>query len=168
MSDKIIIGRSVYVNIEPYAKKVPAKVDTGADSSAIWASDIRVDEKGRLNFKLFDKGSLFYTGKNIVRKDFIVAKVRGATGHVVIKYKTRMSLTIGDKKIKAFFGLSNRSSHSYPILIGRRTLAKSFLVDTSLSEIDIRSISSKGKGSLIREMKKDPVAFHKKYYENNN
>lgn len=54
---KTIIGREVKVDIDGIASGIPAKVDTGADGSAIWASSIRVDEEGNLRFYLFDKAS---------------------------------------------------------------------------------------------------------------
>ncbi|MGH7239631.1 MAG: hypothetical protein ACREHG_06145, partial [Candidatus Saccharimonadales bacterium] len=44
---------------------VPAKIDTGADSSAIWASSIKLDVKGVLSAVLFGNESQFFTGETI-------------------------------------------------------------------------------------------------------
>src|SRR5262249_24707707 len=38
---------------------VPAKIDTGADSSAVWASNVHID-RGVLHFNFFAPGSSFY------------------------------------------------------------------------------------------------------------
>jgi len=48
---------------------VPAKVDTGAESSSIWASQVK-ERNGKLNFVLFDVNSPFYTGEVLVTKDY--------------------------------------------------------------------------------------------------
>ena len=84
--EKAIIGREVKVDIDGIASGIPAKVDTGADGSAIWASRIRIDEEGYLHFYLFDKSSPFYTGEEIVTKDYSVTEVTSASGHVLIKF----------------------------------------------------------------------------------
>ena len=42
---KTIIGRNVKIHFNR-RMDVPAKVDTGADSSAVWASNIRVGKDG--------------------------------------------------------------------------------------------------------------------------
>ena len=56
-NEKDIIGRETLVDFTENIVNIPAKIDTGADSSAVWASDIRVDENNLLHFKLFDKSS---------------------------------------------------------------------------------------------------------------
>ena len=55
------IGSTEYIDVDDF-KHIPAKIDTGADSSSIWASHIEVSQDGVLHFQLFDKKSPFYTG----------------------------------------------------------------------------------------------------------
>ena len=62
-----IIGSNVLVSICG-RDKVPAKIDTGADSSSIWVSHLRIDKDGVLKFRLFGESSPFYNGKVIKRK----------------------------------------------------------------------------------------------------
>ena len=133
---RIIIGRNVRIHFSQ-RMDVPAKVDTGADNSAVWASNIRVGKDGVLRFSLFGEGSPYYTGKLIKRTEYSVAAVRSASGHQVIKYCTYFTVRIGGRKIRVLFGLSDRSLHNFPVLIGRRTLHKGrFLVDVRKGEID--------------------------------
>ena len=157
------IGRSVYINFGRRATDVPAKIDTGADSSSVWASNIRVDKDGVLKFSLFGKGSPYYNGKVFRRTDYSVAIVKSASGHEIIKYRTHFTITIAGKKIKALFGLSDRAAHNFPVLIGRRTLSGKFLVDVSMSEVKnpkkIRTIE------LNKELAEDPRKFYKKYHQ---
>ena len=63
-----MIGSTEYVDIAGISR-VPAKIDTGADSSAVWASDIEMKKDGTLVFSLFGKSSPFYTGEKIKTKD---------------------------------------------------------------------------------------------------
>ena len=51
--ERIVIGRNTHVDFGKRAAGVPAKIDTGADGSAVWASNIRVDKNGVLKFSLF-------------------------------------------------------------------------------------------------------------------
>ena len=44
MTEKTIIGRNATVDFIDEVFNVPAKVDTGADSSAVWATDVFVDD----------------------------------------------------------------------------------------------------------------------------
>ena len=48
-----IIGSTEFVDVAGISH-IPAKIDTGADSSSIWVSHIRMDKDGTLFFQLFD------------------------------------------------------------------------------------------------------------------
>lgn len=162
-ADKPIIGRNVNIDFGRRAIGVPAKVDTGADGSSVWASNVRIDKNGILKFSLFGKGSPYYNGKVFRRTDYSVAMIKSASGHEIIKYRTYFTITIAGKKIKALFSLSDRAVHNFPVLIGRRTLNGKFLVDVSISEVKspkkIRTIR------LNKELTKDPHKFYKKYHQ---
>lgn len=158
-----IIGSTEYIKVDDIFN-VPAKIDTGADSSSVWASHIEVSKEGILSFCLFDKSSPFYTGKPIKRHDYRVVMVRNSSGHEQIRYRTHISLTIKDRKIKALVTLSNRSNNNYPVLIGRRTISHKFLVDVSKN----RPKAHPNKTNIKRiqnRLKKDPYEFHRQYIE---
>ena len=158
-----IIGSTEFVDVAD-SEHIPAKIDTGADSSSIWASHIRVTKDGALHFRLFDEDSPFYTGKTFKRKDYKVAVVRNASGHEQIRYRTHLPLKIGDRKIKALFNLSDRSNNNFPILIGRRTISGKFLVDVSKNHTPMPAKNPKSK-LIQRRLKEDPYQFHQKYIE---
>lgn len=160
-----VIGRNALVTIVGHAKKVPAKIDTGADSSAIWASNIHINESGHLQFTLFATQSPFYNDETIVTDDFTAVRVKSSTGHIQIRYKVCLSIRLAGKRIKVLFNLSDRSSHIFPILIGRRTLSGKFHVDVTLKEHLVPR--EKRTQKLHDELIKDPHTFHKKYYDIN-
>lgn len=164
MKDKTIIGRNVRINFGRRAVGVPAKVDTGADSSSVWATNIRVDKNGVLRFCLFGEGSPYYNGKVFKRTDFSVSRVRSSSGHQQVRYRTHFTVTIKGRRVKAMFNLSDRAENIFPVLIGRRTIAGKFLVD--VQQYDIEKEQSETATSRLRdELAKDPVAFYKKYHK---
>ena len=167
MTDKDIIGREVLVDFGDEIKGVPAKVDTGADSSAVWASDIFVDKDNILHFKLFGKKSKYYTGIEHATDKFSVAMTKSSLGERALKYRVKLLVTIAGHKITASFGLSDRSTHNYPILIGRRTLSGKFLVDVSQNE-NLVNIKKNTPFGLNDKMKENPYKFYKENYENRN
>lgn len=162
MKSKPLIGATEYVDFGRRAVGVPAKIDTGADSSAVWASKIRVDEDGVLKFALFGEGSPFYNGKIFKRTDFSVAKVRSATGHEQIRYRTHFTVKIAGKRIKMLMNLSDRSKNAFPVLIGRRSISKKFLVDVSKKNVKIKKVFNQKE--LNEELAQNPHQFHQKYH----
>lgn len=159
------IGSTALVSISGRKKtgKVPAKIDTGADSSSIWASNIRIGKDGVLRFCLFGEGSPFYTGKIIKRSDYKVAVVRSATGEEQIRYRTHFTIKIKGRRIRALFNLSDRSRNNAPILIGKRTIRGKFIVDVSKTTVKLpKNPRTTG---LNAELKKDSYKFYKKYHK---
>lgn len=127
------IGSKEFVTLPEYSiKNVPAKVDTGADYSSIWACDI-AEAGGQLTFKLFGRGSKHYTGQVITVGEYGVTEVRNSFGDSEVRYTVKMVMGLGGKKTKVNFRLSDRSRNRYPILVGKKTLHGKFLVDVSVN-----------------------------------
>jgi glutathione synthase/RimK-type ligase-like ATP-grasp enzyme len=118
---------------------VPAKVDTGADYSSIWVSDTH-EHNGKLSFSLFGPGAKHYTGETITTEDYGVTVVKNSFGHSEQRYKVRLPVVIGNRRIKVEFRLAERSRNRYPILIGKRTLLKKFVVDVSVKRAQVRKV----------------------------
>lgn len=158
-----VIGSTEYVDVAGI-KHIPAKIDTGADSSSIWASHIEVTKDGVLRFCLFDEGSPYYTGEVFEHKDYKVVVVRNAFGHEQIRYRTYIPITIQGRRIKALFHLADRSRNNFPILVGRRTISGKFLVDVKQNHTP--TPTKKPKTRLIqRRLKEDPYEFHRRYIQ---
>lgn len=163
---KTIIGSTEYIDVGNH-RHIPAKIDTGADSSAIWASHIRIAKDGILHFCLFDQGSPYYTGEVIKRKDYKVAVVRSAFGHEQIRYRTHIGAIINGRRIRILFNLSNRSKNNYPVLIGRRTISGKFLVDVSEKRATVPHRNDKSL-KFQRLLEKNPYEFHQKFIQKTN
>src|SRR5690606_29903026 len=126
MRSLTIIGSTELIDF-PRRKiyNVPAKIDTGADTSAVWASDISV-KRGKLSFKLFGEGSEFYTGEVITlgRSSFTTTTVTNSFGESEERYKVKLSIVVCGRKIRAAMTLADRSKTSYHVLLGRRLLVR--------------------------------------------
>jgi hypothetical protein len=133
MTELNVVGRAERVTFPSLnIKKVPAKIDTGADVSSIWATDIRF-KKGVLHCVFFGPKSALYTGEvfHFTDKEYSVTRIANSFGHREIRYKVKIPMTIKGRTIKATFTLADRSQKLYPVLIGKATLSRKFLVDVS-------------------------------------
>lgn len=155
-----IIGNNTFVSIAGI-NKIPAKVDTGADSSSLWASDISFSDSGHLEFVLFAPGYALYTGERIIAEDFSVRQVRNSTGDVNVRYCVLLTMKVKNRKIKTYFTLADRSCNRFPVLIGRKTLQNKFLVD--VSKIATKRPATFDNKALNDELITDPQGFHQKY-----
>lgn len=132
-NNKQIIGANTYITVKGAHGDILAKVDTGADSSSIWASSAWVDDDNMLHFVLFDDHSPHHTGEEIVADEYKMARVTSSSGHSERRYKALLSILIEGRKVRTWFTLTAaRADRSHPVLIGRRTLSGKFLVDVSL------------------------------------
>jgi hypothetical protein len=127
----IPIGRSEKIAFPDFEmKKVPARVDTGATVSSIWASNIQETTEG-LTFTLFDEGSEFYTGEKIVVDEYDKRAVSSSMGHTQIRFTVMILISLHGRRIRAKFTLADRSTQIYPVLIGRNVLRNKFIVDVA-------------------------------------
>lgn len=144
MSELTIIGRAEKAALVDLGlKKVPVKIDTGADASSIWAHV--VEKRGNdLYVIFFGEGSEFYSGKEHVfqKGEYSITRIASSFGHREIRYKIKLRIKLKGRIIKGTFTLSDRSQKLYPILIGRSLLHKKFLVDVA-------------KGSPLREAEQE-------------
>ena len=165
--EKTIIGRTAKASFpRERVRGVPAKIDTGADSSSIWASELHIDDNFTLHYVLFAKGSPYYTGKKHSTKLYKVRLVKSSNGTQQIRYSVKLTIVLGKRKVRGSFTLADRSQNTYPVLVGNKLLYRKFLVDVSRGAI--RTDEQKVKtNALNREMTLDPKAFFEKYHLEN-
>lgn len=156
-----IIGSTALVTVAGI-ENVPAKVDTGADSSSIWASNIVINSENQLEFCFFGPESHLYTGEKITVDDYSVQRVRSSTGEVTIRYRVPLSVQINGRSMKAKFTLYDRSKNNFPILIGRKTLKNRFLVD--VAQRKVKSPPKMDNSDIKAELAENPQKFHTKLY----
>lgn len=128
---KLVIGRAERVDFPSAGVfNVPAKIDTGAYRTSVWASDIR-EEDGLLKFKLMGPESEFYSGHDCHVAKYEIVDVENSFGQKEKRYSIMFTVKVGHKTIRTNITLADRSKKTYPVLIGRKFLRGRYLVDVS-------------------------------------
>lgn len=133
--EKIIIGRLEHVDIPEFdLHTIEAKIDTGAYNGAIHVSLVTEFEKENqkhIRFILLDDEHPEYHGKVFETKNFTVKKVKSSNGEVQHRYMIPVTIILKGVELKAQLSLSNRKDLRYPVLLGRKSIKKSFIIDAS-------------------------------------
>ncbi len=109
---------------------VEAKVDTGAATSSLHATDIKPFEKsGRsmVRFKLLFGAKTKELELPLVKVD----DVRSSDGDEEQRYFVEVPICLGKEQDRVLFSLNDRSKMRYGVLLGRRFLRDRYLVDSS-------------------------------------
>lgn len=134
MTEKQIIGRVEKVSFpELGIGTIHARVDTGAQTSALWVSRAEVVDD-RLEVIFFGKDHPEYNGKVHYFDEFTHGMVASSNGHSQLRYKIRVLIKIANKRIRATITLADRSTQAYPMLVGRNVLRGKFVVDVKAGE----------------------------------
>jgi hypothetical protein len=138
-----VIGTFEVIEIpEANMFNIPAKVDTGAYYSSIWASHIKETGDG-LKFVLFDKNSSLFNGQVITSKKFYKSIIRNSFGIGEERYRVKLSIKVGTKSYKTDFTLANRSINNYPILLGRSLLHDRFIINVTKKDVHFNHSKAK-------------------------
>ena len=156
-----VVGPTVLIDVAGITD-IPAKVDTGADTSAIWASNINMSKDGILSFTLFSPKSPMYTGEIIKTREYRIKVVRSSHGDEQIRYRVKLPVCISGVEFETTFTLADRTRNHFPVLIGRHTLENQFVVDVS-KEASYRKPQKSPE--LNRELRDNPYEFHQKYFK---
>lgn len=128
---KAVVGRAERVNFpDADVFGVPAKIDTGAYRSSVWATNIH-EKNDVLYFTLLGPDSEFYSGKECSATEYDIVEIENSFGQKENRYSIYLRVKMGSKTVKSAFTLADRSMKTYPVLIGRKLLKGRYLVDVS-------------------------------------
>ena len=128
-----IIGEVEPVTILAAGLTLPARIDTGATTSSLDARDIQQferDGKKWVRFVVVDRRS----GKKVKVEGRLTRSVE-ITRHGAdpqIRPVVKLKAILGKVQLLREFSLTDRSTFTYPVLIGRNFLQGKFLVDVTL------------------------------------
>lgn len=135
-----VIGRTDVIDMpELGLHDVDAKIDTGAYTSSIHCSRIRLkkdaDGTEMITFtipgsKLHEKGLQHFKVKQYEERN-----IRSSNGEIQKRYVIKTQIILFGRKIRAEFSLANRSSMKYPVLLGRKLLQGRFIVDVGKKDL---------------------------------
>ena len=127
----IVIGEAEYITIKPDNIRLNARIDTGATTSSIHATEIKQferDGKKWVHFNLTQK-----TGKKIEFKKPLLRIIKVKRHGMDRQSRPVISLqtTMGPIVKSSQFSLTDRSQFKFPVLIGRSFLKGTALVDVN-------------------------------------
>jgi hypothetical protein len=132
---QIVAGWLEYVVLEPWQIKLRAKLDTGAKTSSLHAIDIeRFTQNGApwVRFLTEDKkkGVTLKPVELPVKRD---VKIKSHHKDAASRPVVELQFCLNGDLYEEEFSLVDRSRFNYPILLGRRVLKQSILVDASMT-----------------------------------
>ncbi|WP_298467018.1 RimK/LysX family protein [uncultured Erythrobacter sp.] len=120
---------------------IPAKIDSGARTSSLHGEVI--EEIGR-DGQSFVRFAVDWDGERHVC-EAVHVDIRGITssnGDTQRRYVIKTPLLIGQTQFRAEISLADRSEMKFPMLIGRSSLRRRFLVDSGHSWLQTPGIKS--------------------------
>lgn len=128
-----IVGASEIIDFPRFEMfKVPAKIDTGADSGAIHCTAIEeqtIGDNTVLRFSPFD-----HPENTILATDYTIKNVKSSNGEATRRYFITTTITVQGQEYPITLSLADRRDMTWPVLIGRKFLAEQhFLVDVSMN-----------------------------------
>jgi len=152
MTARITIGQTeitAFPEITPGS--VGARIDTGAKTSAIWVSRLW-ESADSLQVVFFGPAHEGYTGRTVKFTEYTETVVASSNGMAQRRYKVKLLVVVGGRRIRAWFTLADRSQQVYPVLIGRNVLRGKFIVDVSLQSKNLHSKEQKRSRLLQEEL----------------
>lgn len=134
-------------------RRLRAKVDTGARSSALHVENIEELPRGRVRF------DVVLHRKNRDRRVHVVARitrrgrVRSSTGHYETRIFVSAPVRIGTVEREVEMSLVDRERMIFRMLLGRSALAGSFLIDPARRHLlhPKRRVKKKARSRRARE-----------------
>lgn len=113
--------------------QIPAKIDTGARTSVLHCSHIKLIHKGNKRFVEFSP--LDTCPHNFVLPFHSERTIKNSFGQEENRYVVKTTVVLFGKKHQIEISLRDRSGMEFPMLLGRSFIRKKFLVDVSKSNL---------------------------------
>lgn len=123
--------------------EIPAKVDTGARTSVLHCSHIRLIHKGNKRFVEFTP--LDTCPQNGAEPATFILPfhsertIKNSFGQEENRYVIKTTLVLFGKKHQIELSLRDRSGMEFPMLLGRSFIRKKFLVDVSKANVSSKA-----------------------------
>jgi hypothetical protein len=117
---------------------LPAKLDTGARTSALHVRNVREVGQGNVRFEFVPEKHGTYLHQSVVAPIHRTTYVRSSTGAREPRYIVRTQLVLGTVKKTIEVSLASRDSMRFRMLLGRQALRRDFLVNVSRKHLITR------------------------------
>lgn len=140
--EKRVIGWREWVQLpELGVLEMKAKVDTGADNSSLHAFNLERFSKDGVDYVRFEIHPKRRTRKPAIRCEAPVAtekKVKNPGGRTELRPVIRTQVIVAGVEVEALVNLTSRDDMGFRMLLGRRTIRKTFMVDPGRSYVGER------------------------------
>jgi len=133
MAGPTVVGWIEPVKVGSEGLVLPAKLDTGADTSSLHVSDIKWSRRESGEWVTFDVVDRDNRKVRLERKVERVARVKAAGG-VQERPTVLLGVCLGNTYRVTEVNLTDRTGFKLPFLVGRSFLADRFAVDSSRTE----------------------------------
>jgi len=132
--NKTVIGRTELVDLPDFSLgELEAKIDTGADSSALHCTRITLHEDNTVSFCVLDPNHPDYVGQTFRLPVYAQKRVKSSNGIAKRRVFIQTRIAIQKQIYTIILSLTDRSKMSKPMLLGRTFLDGRFLVDVALN-----------------------------------
>lgn len=136
--EPILIGWTEYVDLPEWnVRRLRAKVDTGARSSALHVEDIVELSRNRISFDVVLHRKKRNRRVHVIEHIHRRSRVRSSNGQTETRYFVRTKLRLGPSEREVELSLVDRGAMIHRMLLGRSALSGPFLID-----VDRRMIQS--------------------------
>jgi hypothetical protein len=154
-TEPVLIGWTEYIDLPDWnVRKLRAKIDTGARSSALHVEDIVELPRGRIQFDVVlhrEKRDRHVHVRATVHRR---SRVRSSNGHVETRYFVRTKMRLGSVEREIEISLVDRGKMVHRMLLGRTALSGPFVIDVGRRMVQ----SAKRKKKVKRKIGKKKVA----------
>lgn len=130
---KQIIGWTEKVKIFPGDLVIHAKIDSGADTSSLHASEVHEIDKDGERWVRFDVINRYGKKTTIERPVHRIAVIKRHNGKFEKRQVIRLGICLGTVYLEADVTLVDRTNFDYQMLIGKSYLAGNSLIDPAIS-----------------------------------
>lgn len=132
LDDLMVVGRKEYVYLSEVGLKLPAKVDTGATTSSLSATDIqRYERDGEKWVRFTITDSVSGESVEVERPQVRRVRIKQHVGEGQSRFSVEMWVRVGSVKCRTEFTLTDRSEFNMPVLLGRSFLHGKAVVDVT-------------------------------------
>jgi len=139
VSDKEVIGAIEWLYMEPPGRHYRARVDSGAETSSLSAKDIIEFERDGDDWVRF---TFEHEGRDdepveieLPIERTVLIRAAAAEGEPQRRFVVEMDIRLGERLQTTEFTLTDRSSMTYPVLLGRAFLLDLYVIDVSESYV---------------------------------
>ncbi|MGA7096246.1 MAG: RimK/LysX family protein [Acidimicrobiia bacterium] len=139
---KKVIGWREWVQLpELGVMEMKAKVDTGADNSSLHAFNLERFTKDGIDYVRFEIHPKRRSRKPAIQCEAPLAmekKVKNPGGRAELRPVIRTPVIVAGVEMEALVNLTSRDDMGFRMLLGRRTIRKTFMVDPGRSYVGER------------------------------